>query len=152
MNLFKLFAKRRDAETAHVAVDGEYETLITDAAGRLKVNPMVEPTTSAYNSAATTNATSVKASAGRVLAVAVSNVGAAARYLKLYNKATAPVVGTDVPVLTVAVPATGVVTLNVGALGLHLANGIAFALTAGAADADIAAVAAAEVKVVLSYI
>ncbi len=50
-------------------------------------------------STADTNATSVKASAGTHYGVQAGNVNAAARYLKLYDKATAPtVVGTDVPV------------------------------------------------------
>lgn len=110
------------------------------------------PTTTTHNSAATTNATVAKASAGTLYTVVASNVNAAARYLKLYNKATAPVVGTDVPVLTVAIPATGVVSLALGELGVRFSAGISFALTAGAADADVAAVAANEQKVVLSYI
>lgn len=153
MNLFKLFAKRRDAETTHVATDGDYETLTTDAAGRLKTNTQpIAPTTSFYNSAATTNATSVKASSGRLFGVVANNVNAAARYLKLYDKATAPVVGTDVPKLTVPIPATGQVSLNIGELGLTFPTGIAFAITAGAADADVAAVAASEIKVALSYL
>ena len=40
-----------------------------------------------------------------VYSLAVSNANAAVRYVKLYNKATAPVVGTDVPVATFALPA-----------------------------------------------
>jgi hypothetical protein len=39
----------------------------------------------------------VKASAGQVYSLFVSNINAAVRYLKLYNKASAPTVGTDVP-------------------------------------------------------
>lgn len=36
--------------------------------------------------------------------VVTSNINAAARYLKLYNKASAPTVGTDTPVLTIPLP------------------------------------------------
>lgn len=48
-------------------------------------------------SAATTNATSVKTSVGRLAQIRGYNAGAAGRYLKLYNKASAPTVGTDTP-------------------------------------------------------
>lgn len=104
------------------------------------------------NSAATTNATSVRASAARLMMVVASNVNAAARYLKLYDKASAPVVGTDVPLLTIPIPATGQVSVELGAMGLNFANGLALAITAGAADTDVAAVAAAEVKVAGMYL
>lgn len=109
------------------------------------------PTQYLLSSAATTNAASVKNAAGNVYGIVVSNVNAAARYLKLYNKASAPTVGTDVPVLTVPVPATSVVSVNLGALGIRLGTGIAIALTTGAADTDATAVAAAEIKVAISY-
>lgn len=111
----------------------------------------VTPTTTFTNSAATTNATSVKATAGTVWSVVVSNTNAAARFLKLYNKASAPTVGTDVPVLTVVIPATSVITVNGGANGIRFATGIAFAITAAATDADTTAVAAAEIKVSTTF-
>ena len=58
------------------------------------------PTQSFVNNAATTNATSTKASAGTVYGIIVANASAETRYLKVYNKASAPTVGTDTPVLT----------------------------------------------------
>ena len=51
-------------------------------------------------SAATTNATSVKASAGIINDIVVGNNGAGVAYFKLYDKASAPTVGTDTPVAT----------------------------------------------------
>jgi hypothetical protein len=110
------------------------------------------PTTTNINSAATTNATLVKNAAGNLYSLSASNIGAAARYLKLYNKATAPVPGTDTPVLTIKLPADSVTVLEWGAVGLRFATGIGLAITAGAADADVAAVVAAEVKVNASYL
>ena len=110
------------------------------------------PTVTNVNSAATTNATLVKSTAGNLYALSVSNIGAAIRYVKLYNKATAPTVGTDIPVLTIAVPIGGTLVLNWGAMGMRFATGIGLAITAGAADADVAAVVAAEVKVNVSYL
>jgi hypothetical protein len=104
------------------------------------------------SSAATTNATSLKASAGNLYSVTASNTGAAAAYLKLYNKASAPTVGTDVPVLTISLPASGTVNVPFGTNGFRFATGIAYAITNLAADSDTTAVAAAQVKVMWSYI
>jgi hypothetical protein len=110
------------------------------------------PTASNISSAATTNATSVKNSAGTAYSVTASNTGASPAYVKLYNKASAPTVGTDVPVLTMAIPASGTVNVSFGSQGHRFATGIALAITNGAADSDTAAVAAAQVKVLTSYI
>ena len=88
---------------------------------------------------------------GQPLPVTASNINAAARYLKLYNKASAPTVGTDVPVLTIPIPATGVVNIAFGTQGFRFSAGIAFALTTGNADSDTTA-AASEIKVMLAYI
>lgn len=112
----------------------------------------VTPTPSAINSAATTNATSVKASAGTLFAICCSNGGAAAAFVKLYNKASAPTVGTDVPVLTIPIPASSVLPLNLGTLGHRFATGIALAITNLVADTDTTAVAASQVKVMLDYV
>lgn len=95
------------------------------------------------SSAATTNATSAKASAGNVFRVSGHNANAAVRYLKLYNKASAPTVGTDTPALTIALPATQSFSFDFA--GHWFATGIAFALTTGAADADTGAVGAGDI-------
>lgn len=111
----------------------------------------VTPTTAFTNSAATTNATSTKASAGTLWSLVVNNNNAAARYLKLYNKASAPTVGTDVPVITVPIPAGGLAQIDGGSNGIRFATGIAWALTAAAVYTDTAAVAANEHQVAISY-
>lgn len=104
-------------------------------------------------SAASTNATSVKASAGQVFGIYAHNTNAAVRYLKLYNKASAPTVGTDTPVLTLPIPGN---TAGAGFVleqsnGIAFATGIALALTAGVGDSDTGAVAANEIVVNLVY-
>ena len=110
------------------------------------------PTASNINSAGSTNAAFIKNAAGTVYNIIASNTNAATRYVKFYNKASAPTVGTDVPVLTIAVPTNGTVQANMGVLGHRFATGIAIAITTGAADSDTGAVAANEVKVLTSYI
>jgi len=98
------------------------------------------------SSAATTNATSVKAAAGDLFKVSGNNTVASKRYLKLYNKASAPTVGTDTPVLTFVLPASAPFAIDLGASGQYFATGIAFAITGAAADADTTAIAAGDIE------
>jgi hypothetical protein len=101
-------------------------------------------------SAASTNATSVKASAGMINTLSISNLNPAARYFKLYNKASAPTVGTDTPVATIYLAPNSLTVVNCGPFGRRLATGIAYALTTGIAVADTGAVAASEHAVEMS--
>lgn len=110
------------------------------------------PTASNINSAASTNAAFIKNAAGTVYSITASNTGAAAAFLKLYNKASAPTVGTDVPVLTIPIPASSVQNIEFGTAGHRFTTGIAIAITNLAADSDTTAVAAAQVKVMTAYI
>lgn len=96
------------------------------------------------SSAATTNGTNVKASAGTVYNITCSNTNAAVRYLKLYDKATAPTVGTDTPIWTLAIPPNSGGYSVPLPVGLKFANGIGFGMTVNAADADSTAVAAGD--------
>lgn len=104
-------------------------------------------------SAASTNATSVKGSAGQLYDVECYNLNASPRYLKLYNKATSPTVGTDTPVRTILIPGN---TAGGGVVryipdGLAFSTGIAFAITSGIGDSDTTAISANEVIVNLGY-
>lgn len=123
------------------------------SAGTTTNTPVNSTTTGSFlSSAATTNLTTLKAGAGNLYSVSVSNIGAAAAYLKLYNKASNPALASDVPVLTISIPASGTINVPFGAIGLRFATGIAYAITNLAADTDATAVAAAQVKVMWSYI
>lgn len=124
----------------------------TDPAMVVGLSPNMATTAAAINSAASTNATSIKASAGTVFSVVCSNTGAAAAFVKLYNLATAPTVGTSTPIITISIPASGTVTIDFGTFGYRFATGIALAITNLAADTDTTAVAAAQVKVLASYV
>ena len=100
-------------------------------------------------SAATTNATLVLGAPCELLKLTASNTNAAVRYLKVYDKATAPTVGTDVPVATYAIPgnAAGAGTNIPFMLPDSFQFGFGFALTTAAADSDTGAVAASEIIV-----
>lgn len=97
------------------------------------------------SSAATTNATLIKASAGRLFLIIGRNNAASIRYLKFYNKASAPTVGTDVPVLTIALDASSRFEIDLNPYGQFFTTGIAFAITGALADNDTTAIAAADI-------
>ena len=144
-------AVRLDAPATTSSASGDYEPMHLTAQGALWMTPT--PTTngglsfSRLISAATTNATLIKSTAGNLYGIWVSNTSASTRYLKLYNMTTAPTVGTSVPVMTIALPSGFGGDLNVGTHGISFTTGISMAITAGYADADTAAIVAGEVCV-----
>lgn len=102
--------------------------------------------------AGSTNATVVKAIPGKVFKVIVNNVNAAVRYLKFYNTAAAPTVGTTVPVLTLAIPAASVQQFDFGDNGALFSTGISFATTTEATDAGTTGISASESVINILYI
>ncbi len=118
--------------------------------------PPVPATAYFLNSAATTNGALIITGTSSLAAFHATNTGAGAAYVKLYNKATAPTVGTDVPEMIIPVPAAvsgvpGVAPpLSLGYIGHRFPLGLGIAITGAAADADTTAVAAGQVKVKLS--
>lgn len=108
-------------------------------------------TNARVQAAASTNATSVKASAGQVYSIHLGNNGAGAAYFKLYAKASAPTVGTDTPIATYLIPAGQSVRVAFDAIGKVVATGIAYAITGGAADTDATAVLVNQVVGSIEY-
>jgi hypothetical protein len=100
-------------------------------------------TSSRVNAAASTNATSLKASAGQIYNIDVFNPAAYTVFLKIYNKASAPTVGTDTPVWTIPIPAGGGFS-KFFPLGKTLGTGIAYAITKLQADSDTTVVVAGD--------
>ena len=109
-------------------------------------------TTFTLISAATTNATSVKATAGTVYSIQASNTGAAVAFLKLFNLAVAPTVGTSVAVKSLIIPAGGGIVLSSNDIGIAFTTGISFSTTALLATADTTAVALSQVAVNIDYV
>jgi hypothetical protein len=107
------------------------------------------------NSLATTNGALILTGTSGLHAFYATNTGATVAFVKLYNKATAPTVGTDVPAMIIPVPAAvsgvpGVATLPIGHNGFRFALGLGIAITGGVADSDTTAIGAGQVKVMLS--
>ena len=103
-------------------------------------------------SAASVNNTLVKSSASNVGLFTASNSAASARYLHLYDKASAPVAGTDIPFHTYLLPASSNVLIPIPMAGLRTSSGFGFSITAGAADTDATAIGAGEVIVNYEYV
>jgi hypothetical protein len=117
--------------------------------------PTAPATPYILNSAATTNGALVLTGTSGLHAFYATNTGATPAFVKLYNKATAPTVGTDVPAMIIPVPAAvggvpGVATLPIGYSGFRFALGLGIAITGAVGDTDTTAVAAGQVKVILS--
>ena len=135
---------------------------LTDAELRatpLPVSPRANTTgtngTTPYKliSTASTNANVVKASGGNLYSIVAIGLTSTVRYLKIYSKATAPTVGTDVPLMTIPIPAN---TQGAGvaipfAIGVNFPLGIGIAITSGSADNNTGAVGAGDVIVNLTY-
>ena len=102
-----------------------------------------------------TNATSVKASAGTVFNIIIHNThggggSGSSITIRFYDKATAPTVGTDVPMIIVHVGSSTSKEVNFTS-GITFTNGIAYALTAGDSLLDATAVDADGVQVYMGY-
>lgn len=104
------------------------------------------------NSTADVNAALVNAGRCGLASIVVSNIGGAAAFVKLYDKAGAPTVGTDIPVMTIPIAANGVVPLDLGGAPMPFQLGLGLAITNLAADSDTTAVAAGQVKVAGQYL
>ena len=98
------------------------------------------------------SATSDVATRARLHNLVGRNKNAAVLYLKLYDKATAATVGTDVPKLTIPVgPGLPIPPLELGEEGLIFASGISMGATTGLADDDVGAPGANDLIVNLFY-
>ena len=119
------------------------------------INPVAPATPYFVNSAASTNGALILTGTSNVSSFYATNEGASTAYVKLYNKATAPTVGTDIPEMIIPIPAAaggvpGVANPNIGFHGFRFALGLGIAITRNAVHTDTTAIGANEVKVKLS--
>jgi len=112
---------------------------------------LIAPTSSVITTAATTNATSIKASAWTVYNISVTNKTASSIFVKLFNKATAPTVGTDIPTIVLTIPTNSFFKTDFSRLGTRFTTWIAMSITWAFADADTTVTAAAAV-IITDYI
>lgn len=100
--------------------------------------------------AATPAGISVKASAGRLLSICLTNTAAAARFVKFFNVATAPTMGTTSAAYEVPIPANGMLVLEFP-FGVAHATGIFIAITGAVGLTNNTAVTANDVVGFVTY-
>lgn len=96
------------------------------------------------SAAASVNATIIRSGAGRLYRIRGYNNAAAVRFLKLYDKATAPS-QTDTPILTLTLKAAEVFDFDLYDCGLDYSAGLGYRITGAAPDADTTALVAGDV-------
>lgn len=92
----------------------------------------------------------VKSTAGQLYGYEFDNTSAAWRYLKLFQKASAAVLGTDTPVMCVGIPPGGRIQTDIST-GIAFSVGITYAITQNPADLDTVVSLANEVVGFLYY-
>lgn len=103
-------------------------------------------------SAATTNATLVQAGATRLVGMYAINTTASAKFIRLYDKATAPNPAADSALVKRTFMVKPNDTLNLDrTLGVLFSLGLGFTITGAAPDADATAVAAGDVIFDIEY-
>lgn len=137
-------------------VSGTFWQTTQPVSGAVSLTPQTSGGLSSTHlvSAATNNATVVKASAGQVYNIQAFNINATSpRYLKLYNKTTTPAPTTDTSVLiaTYLIPANGSGVVVEISNGIQFTTGIGLAVVAGITDADNTSTAASEVIVNIQW-
>ncbi|WP_437912422.1 hypothetical protein WME73_35405 [Sorangium sp. So ce302] len=106
----------------------------TNTVGAVNVKPATAGGLSIYrNVGLSTTGQSVKSSAGQVFGWHLANRSSTEAFVKLYDAAGAPTVGTTQPALTLMVPAGQVVSAE-HTNGIAFTNGIGIGATAAAAD------------------
>jgi hypothetical protein len=102
------------------------------------------------SAAASMNATVVKATPGKLYRVTGRNAAAAIRYIKFFNKATAPDPSADAATLmkyVIEIPASVPFDVDFGPHGLDFSTGIGYVIVTGIAETDETAVTAADILI-----
>lgn len=134
---------RKDVLASSASTTGENANFITNSFGALFTQATAGPSggsTPCYiTSAASTNATSCKGSAGTLYSVSAVNTTATLYYLRLYNTAAAPTCSSATGFIeTIPVPAatTGAGYVRDISVGDAYGTGIGFCLTGGGSSTD----------------
>ena len=139
--------------------DGDYEPFATNEVGAVWTTPTASANggLSIFRSLDIDESEEeIKASAGTVYGMWVTNTATSTRFIKFYNATAANVtVGTTTPVITIGIPGntsddvSG--SFGPGGIGIGFATAISVAATTAAADADTGAPSAGDVIINVFY-
>ena len=123
----------------------------TNTVGNVGLAPRTSGGLTTYHlvSAATTNATNIKASAGQVYGWYIYNANAAMRKVAFHNSASAPTAGASI-FLTLCIPPTSAANVEFTE-GIPFSSGIGITTVTGMADSDATAVAANDLNINIFY-
>ena len=102
-------------------------------------------------SAASTNATSVKNGNGMIFTLVAANTSSSFKYLKMFNLAVAPTMGTSTPVLNIPIAPNSTLDVSTNTFAMRFVSGIAYAITGGSALLDTTSVASGDVILNMVY-
>jgi hypothetical protein len=102
--------------------------------------------------ASSSNATNVKNAAARLHWIMAFNTATTLRYVKIYNKASAPDPSTDTPVLRIPIPPNSSGISIPFPEPITLGTGLGFVIVTGQADNSTAVCTAGDVVLNLGYV
>jgi hypothetical protein len=154
VGVFSQMPFSRLTQTVHQATGANLNTAISSiAAGSLMIgdvglqfrgNATGAASVSKVLTTASTNATSLKASAARLVGFKLTNTTASVKVIHFHNLATAPTVGTTSPTFSIVLPANTYVPWS-NNVGDAFGSGLSYSITGGIADLDATATAVGDV-------
>lgn len=149
------YSVREDTLASTTSASGDYANLKSNSLGAVYVQVHSDGANGGALenkiSAATNNSTSVKASATTVFGGSLCNTSGVVKYVKFYNKASAPTCGTDTPFMRFLVPAGQCTPFEFPGPGAQFSAGFGYCMVTGLTDADNTAVAAGDIFLQVSY-
>lgn len=153
-----VWARRIDAPAPSAAA-GRYGSVDSGPEGGVYTQPIASSVGGATGHKRTSVGTTedeheIKATAGTLYSITVTNTNAAARYLRCANLTAANTTpGTSTPILDLAIPgqAAGAGFTSTFPVGFAFSTALTCWMVTGAADTDVAEVAANEIKVLYTF-
>ncbi len=122
-----------------------------DGSQKTKIVPISTGGLSVYrNINLVAHGANIKSTPGQIYGWYLFNNASTVRYIKLYNKARAPSVGADTPIMTIPLPCGAAANVIVPS-GIAFSRGIGIAATTGVGDGNVGAPATNEVVVNIIY-
>ena len=127
-----LFADIRNQDGNDYADAEAFNTELAKVGGTTRADQVIHRLVSAVS----TNDTLIRTGKVRLFGAVLTNDAATPLYVKYYDKATIPTVGTDIPLITVCVDTKKTVNLDFGNEGVQFQNGLGMGVTTLIPDAD----------------